>query len=821
MAKKDNKDENKLEVTTDRISEQGIVDQMRKSYLDYAMSVITSRALPDVRDGMKPVHRRIAFVMQEMGLTSSAKFRKSAAVVGDVMGKYHPHGDSAIYESMVNMAQPFTSRYPLVWGQGNFGSIDGDNAAAMRYTEAKMQKISNEMMADINKDTVDFKDNYDGSKQEPTVLPTRVPNILLNGGLGIAVGMATNIPPHNLSEVLDATVELMDNPEATTKDLLKHVKGPDFPIGGIIYDKKAILEAYETGRGGVTTRGHATIEEGTNGTTQIVITSFPFRVNKSNLVEKIAQLFRDKKLEGLKDLRDESAKDYRIVVELKRTAQPQRVLNALYKNTQLEENFNFNLVCLVDGVPQLMNLKGILAEFVKHRQEVVTRATQFDLNKAEARAHIVEGLKMALDQIDAIIKLIRASKTKEEAHSGLMKKFKFSHIQATAILEMRLQKLAGLERQKVEDELKALQKTIKELKAILKDPKKVLAIIKDQLIEIKEKYGDERRTQVVAGAVGSISAEDLIPEEESTLILTAGGYIKRTNPDEFKAQKRGGKGVVDMNTKDEDVISEFITASTHADLLFFSTTGKVFRTKMYDLPEGRRATKGKFIANFLPLSEGETISSILALPKDFKDSDGALMMVTQDGTIKKTDISAFANVRANGLIAINLKDNNQLVDARLVEDADTVLLTSHAGQAIRFKQDDIRAMGRTAGGVRGMKIAADDYIVSMSVIKPELADAPLLVLGENGAGKKTLISEFKIQNRGGSGIKAMKVTDKTGPVVGAAIISPEHMELIAMSSKSQVIRTALEDIPTLGRDTQGVSVMKLKAGDTVASFVRM
>ncbi len=822
MAKKEELEKDKDgKVITDRIHEQGIVDQMRKSYLDYAMSVITSRALPDVRDGMKPVHRRIAYVMQEMGLTSSAKFRKSAAVVGDVMGKYHPHGDSAIYESMVNMAQPFTSRYPLVWGQGNFGSIDGDNAAAMRYTEAKMQKISNEMMADINKDTVDFKDNYDGSRQEPTVLPTRVPNILLNGGLGIAVGMATNIPPHNLGEVLDATMELMDNPEATTKDLLKHVKGPDFPIGGIIYDKKAILEAYETGRGGVATRGHAVIEEGVNGTTQIVITSFPFRVNKSNLVEKIAQLFRDKKLEGLKDLRDESAKDYRIVVELKRTAQPQRVLNTLYKNTQLEENFNFNLVCLVDGVPQLMNLKGILVEFIKHRQTVVTRATQFDLSKAEARAHIVEGLKMALDQIDAIIKLIRASKTKEEAHGGLMKKFKFSHIQATAILEMRLQKLAGLERQKVEDELKELQKTIKELQAILKDPKKVLAIIKDQLTEIKEKYGDERRTQVVAGAVGSISAEDLIPEEESTLILTAGGYIKRTNPDEFKSQKRGGKGVVDMNTKDEDVISEFITASTHADLLFFSTTGKVFRTKMYDLPEGRRATKGKFIANFLPLSEGESISSILALPKDFKDSDGALMMVTQDGTIKKTDISAFANVRANGLIAINLKDNNQLVDARLVQDDDTVLLASHAGQAIRFKQDDIRAMGRTAGGVRGMKISKDDYIVSMSVIRPELADAPLLVISENGAGKKTLISEFKIQNRGGSGIKAMKVTDKTGPVVGAAIITPEHSELIAMSSKSQVIRTALDAIPQLGRDTQGVSVMKLKAGDTVASFVRM
>lgn len=813
---------NKEETTvTDKINPQDIVGQMKKSYLDYAMSVITSRALPDVRDGLKPVHRRIIYTMQELGLSSGAKFRKSSKIVGDTMGNYHPHGNVAIYEAMVNLAQDFTTRYPLVWGQGNFGSIDGDGAAADRYTEAKMNQITSELLADIKKDTVRFVPNYDGSQQEPSVLPTRVPNILLNGGLGIAVGMATNMAPHNLTEVCDAMTEMIDNPDCTTKDLLQHIKGPDFPIGGIIYDKKAILEAYETGRGGVTTRGHAVVEEGAGGTTQIIITSLPFRVNKASFVEKIATLFRDKKLEGLKDLRDESAKDIRVVVELKRGAQPQRVLNALYKNTQLEENFNFNMVCLVDGVPQTMNLKGILEEFLKHRQDVVTRATQFDLNKAEARAHIVEGLKMALDQIDAIIKVIRASKTREDAREALMKKFKFSHIQAVAILEMRLQKLAGLERQKVEDELKELKKTIKELKAILEDPKKVSAIIREQTVEIREKYGDERRTQVVAGAVGSISAEDLIPEEESTLILTAGGYIKRTNPNEFKAQKRGGKGVVDMNTKDEDVISEFITASTHADLLFFSSTGKVFRTKMYDLPEGRRATKGKFIANFLPLTEDETITSVLALPKDFKDSDGALMMVTQDGTIKKTDISAFANVRANGLIAINLKGDNALVDARLVSAGDTVLLASHGGQAIRFKEDDIRAMGRTAAGVKGMKLGKDDYIVSMSVIHAELDQAPLLVLGEHGCGKKTAVSEFKIQGRGGSGIKAMKVTDKTGPVVGAAIIGPDHSELIAMSTKSQVIRLSLDDIPTLGRDTQGVCVMKLKAGDSIASFVRM
>ena len=805
----------------ERVTPEDITLQMKKSYLDYAMSVITSRALPDVRDGLKPVHRRIIYVMHEMGLSATASFRKSAAVVGDVMGKYHPHGDTAIYDSMVGMAQDFTYRYPLVWGQGNFGSLDGDNPAAMRYTEAKMHQVTAELLADIGKKTVDFGPNYDGSRQEPLVLPTRVPNLLLNGGLGIAVGMATNLPPHNLGEVCEAMDELIKNPQATTKDLLRHLKGPDFPLGGIVYDAKAIREAYETGRGGVTTRGEVEIEEGRGGTTQIVVTSLPFRVNKAVFVEKIATLFREKKLEGLKDLRDESTRDIRVVVELKRGVQPQRILNALYKNTQLEESFNFNMVCLVDGVPQTMNLKGILEEFIKHRQEVVTRATTFDLDKAEARAHVVEGLKIALDQIDAIIKVIRASQTREEAREALIKKFKLSHIQAVAILEMRLQKLAGLERQKVEDELKELRKTIKELRGILKDPQKVLTIIREQTQAIKAKYADERRTRVVAGAVGSISEEDLILEEESTLILTAGGYIKRTNPNEFKAQKRGGKGVIDMDTKDEDVISEFINASTHDDLLFFSSMGKVFRSKMYDLPEGRRATKGKFIANFLPLSEGETITSVLALPKDFKDSDGALMMVTRDGTIKKTDISAFAKVRTSGLIAITLKGDNALVDARLVSPGDTILLASHRGQAIHVREDDIRSMGRTAAGVKGMRLGAGDFIVSLSVIKPDLAGAPLLILGEQGCGKKTKISEFKLQGRGGSGLKAIKVTEKTGPVVGAAVIGPEQSELIAMSTKSQVIRLSLDDIPTLGRDTQGVCVMKLKAGDSIASFVRM
>ncbi len=820
MAEKKPKNENEELVPSGQILPKDVVDQMKKSYLDYAMSVITSRALPDVRDGLKPVHRRIIYAMHEAGLNAGGKFRKSATVVGDVLGKYHPHGDSSVYDSMVGMAQNFSYRYPLVWGQGNFGSIDGDSAAAYRYTEAKMQKITAELLSDITKNTVDFVSNFDGSKKEPTVLPTTVPSLLLNGGLGIAVGMATNIPPHNLNEVCDATIELIDNPSATVEDLVKHIKGPDFPLGGIIYDKKAILSAYQDGRGGVTCRGQTEIIEGTNGNTQIVITSIPFRVNKANLVEKIASLFRDKKLQGLKDLRDESAKDIRVVVELKRGVQPQKILNTLYKNTQLEDNFNFNMVVLVDGVPQVVNLKGVLSEFVKHRQEVVRRATEYDLKKAEARAHILEGLKKALDHIDEIIALIKKSKDTPEAHKNLMKEFSFSDKQATAILEMRLQKLAGLERKKIEDELKSVLALIKELKAILKDPQRILDIIKDQLVEIKNKYGDERRTIVVPGAVGSISEEDLIPEEESTLILTKGGYIKRTNPNEFKAQKRGGKGVVDMNTKDEDVITEFITASTHADLLFFSTTGKVYRSKMYELPEGRRATKGKYIANFLPLAEDEFITSVLAIEKDQKETDGSLMMVTQDGTIKKTAISAFSNVRANGLIAITLAEGNGLVDARYVSEGDTVIITSHNGQSIRFEEADIRAMGRTAAGVRGIKLNKEDRVVSMSVIKKDMESAQLLTLTENGYGKKTDISEYKIQGRGGSGVKAMKITDKTGKLIGASVICPEHEELIAMSAKSQVIRVSLSDISNLGRDTQGVSIMKLKSGDKLARFVR-
>ena len=683
-----------------------------------------------------------------------------------------------------------------------------------------MQKIANAVLSDIEKDTVDFQPNYDGVETEPTVLPTRVPLLLLNGGLGIAVGMATNIPPHNLGEVVGATKELIDNPDASVKDLLEHIKGPDFPIGGNIFNQKDIQVAYESGRGGIVVRGDAEIEETSGGGSQIIVTSLPFRVNKATFVEKIAQLFRDKKLQGLKDLRDESTADIRVVIELKRGAFAQKILNTIYKNTQLEERFNFNLVALVNGVPRTLNLKDILEEFIKHRKEVVKRATEFDLKKAEARAHILEGLKKALDNIDEVIKIIKKSKDVAEASKNLISKFKFSEIQAKAILEMRLSKLANLERQKIEDELKELLALIKDLKDILGSPKRIVKIIKDQMDEVVEKYGDERRTRVIPTPAGAFNAEDLIPDEQSTLVLTEAGYLKRTNPAEFKSQRRGGKGVSDMNTKDEDVISEFITASTHSDILFFSSKGKVYRTKMYELPEGKRTTKGKFIANFLPLEDGEKVTSVVALSKDQKDSVDSLMMVTKNGAIKKSAAESFFEVRKNGLIAINLKDDDELIDARFIQKDDTVMLASADGKAIHFKTGDIREMGRTAGGVRGIKLAQDDKVVSMSIIpSTSLKDGEVLIISELGYGKKTKVADFKIQGRGGSGIKVMKITGKTGAAVGAKLLTEENTEMIAMSKNSQVIRTALDSIPTLGRDTQGVRVMKLKEGDQIASFV--
>lgn len=797
-----------------------IGDEMKKSFLDYAMSVITERALPDVRDGLKPVHRRILFAMYEKGLNFSAKYKKSATVVGDVLGSYHPHGDASVYDAMVKLAQPFTTRYPLVIGQGNFGSLDGDPPAAYRYTEAKMSKISAEILRDIEKKTVDFRPNFDSTRKEPIVLPTAVPNLLLNGTLGIAVGMASNIPPHNLRELLDATVRLIDEPKASTEDLLEYVKGPDFPTGGIIFNQKDIQHAYANGRGGVVARGEAEIVEQKSGNFQIVITSIPFRVNKATLVERIASLVRDKKIEGIKGLRDESTDDIRVVVDIKSSAQPQTILNYLYKHTQLEETFHFNMVALVDGVPQTLSLKGALEEFIKHRFEVVVRRTRFELAKAEAREHILIGLKKALDHIDEIIKLIKASKDTPEAHANLIKKFKFSDIQATAILEMRLQKLAGLERKKIEDELNAIQALIKDLRGLLESKARQTTVIKKELAEIYEKHGDDRRTKVVKHGAKNFSMEDLVSDEPSVLVLTKGGYVKRTNPNEYKQQKRGGVGVVDLNTKDEDFVSTFLHTSTHSDLLFFTDKGKVYQLKMFEIPEGKRATRGKSIVNFISLSQDESVTSVIPMPKDIKKSDGmSVMMVTKDGTIKKVDAASFYDVRRSGIIAIKLTGEDKLISASFVTKGDEMIMVSSKGQSIRFKESDVRQMGRAASGVRGFKISVGDSIIAAGAIRKDAEKQTLLVFSKNGYGKQTNLKEYKVQKRGGSGIKTAKVTDKIGKLISACVVTQDLEEVVAMSEKGQVIRIEIKEIPNLGRQTQGVRVMKLRAGDSIASLV--
>ncbi|MFA6432275.1 MAG: DNA gyrase subunit A [Candidatus Paceibacterota bacterium] len=798
---------------------RSITTEMRESFLDYAMSVITDRALPDVRDGLKPVHRRILYAMHQNGLNYSAKFRKSAVPVSETMGNYHPHGDAAIYESLVKMAQNFTMRYPLIHGQGNFGTVDGDPAAAMRYTEAKMSRLAAELLRDIDKDTVNLRPNYDGTKKEPEVLPTAVPNLLLNGTLGIAVGMATNVAPHNLREVLDATTHLIDNKDATTEDILQFIKGPDFPLGAVVYGEKDIHHAYTTGRGGMTVRGEAEITEDKKGQYQIIITSIPFRVNKSELIMKIADLVREKVVEGVRALRDESDKDMRIVIDLKQGSYPEKVLNLLYKHTQLEETFHMNTVALVHGVPQTLSLKSILQEFVTHRIEVIRRRTQFDLNAAEAREHILLGLKKALDHIDEIIKLIRASNDVADAKAGLMKKFKFSDLQAQAILDMRLQKLAGLERKKVLDELKEVQALIEDLKSILGSDKRVRTIIKIELAEIRDKYGDERRTRIVKHSVKEFNPEDLIADEESVLVLTKGGYIKRTDPSEYRKQKRGGVGVVDLDTKEEDFISHIIFATTHNDLLFFTDKGKAYQIKMYEIPEGKRATKGKSIMNFLSLSDGERVTSILPMPKNKKEAEGlSLMMVTKGGTGKKSAAKHFKDVRRSGLIAITLDAGDELISVSFVTKSDEVVIATREGQSIHFKESDVREMGRNAAGVRVMKLEKDS-VISADVVSKEAKNPCLFVMGANGYGKKTELSEYKVQNRGGSGILTMNVTPKTGPLMAAKVVTDDEEEVVAMSKKSQVIRVDLKEIPTLSRATQGVRVMKLREGDSLASLI--
>lgn len=817
MAKKSSPESNEV-IKTDTILPVDIVTEMKESYIAYAMTVITARALPDVRDGLKPVHRRILFGMNEMGLTASARFRKSAAIVGDVLGKYHPHGDTAVYDTMVGMAQEFSYRYPLVLGQGNFGSIDGDNAAAMRYTEAKMSKISSELLRDLDKETVDFRPNYDQTRKEPVVFPTAVPSLLLNGTLGIAVGMATNIPSHNLAEVLDATNYLIENDDATTEDLMQFIKGPDFPTGGIAYGSKDMLHAYSSGRGGVVCRGEAEIVEQKDGNFSIIITSIPFRVNKANLIVSIAELVQEKKLEGIKGLRDESTKDIRIVIDLKSSAHPEKVLNYIYKNTQLESNFNFNMVALVDGVPQTLSLKSILSEFIAHRKEIVKRRSIYDLRKAEEREHILLGLKKALDKIDQVISVIRGSKNSQIAKVNLMKEFKFSDLQATAILEMKLAKLAGLERQAVEDELAEKQKFIAEMKDLLSSPKKILKTIATELKEIREKYADERRTRIVKGGVKEISDEDLVPEKETMLTLTAGGYVKCTDPSEYRAQKRGGVGVIDLETKEEDFVTMLVSGSTHSNLLFFTNLGKVYQMRMYDIPEGRRATRGKSIMNFLALSGEEKVTSILAMPKDLGKVPSSLMLVTKHGTAKKMASESFKDVRRSGIIAIRLDKDDQLISALVTEKGDEVMIATADGQSIRFKESDVREMGRTAGGVSGIRLGKNDEVIGVDVVKKEQKSGAFLTMSANGFGKKTDLKEYKVQKRGGSGVKTAKVTPKTGKLIVAKVLTGEEEELVAMSKKGQVIRTTLKDISSLGRQTQGVTIMRLRGGDGIASL---
>jgi DNA gyrase subunit A len=796
-----------------------IEDEMQESYLDYAMSVIVMRALPDVRDGLKPVHRRILYVMHEMGLRHNAKFRKSAAVVGDVLGKYHPHGDIAVYDSMVHMVQTFAMRYPLVDGQGNFGSMDGDGAAAHRYTEARMSALAEELLVDIDKDTVDWRDNYDATRKEPSVLPGKLPNLLLNGTLGIAVGMATDIPPHNLNEVCDAIIKLIEDPEATTEDLLEFIKGPDFPTGGIIYDIAAIKNAYATGKGSMVMRAKTEIIETKTGAYQIIVNEIPYRVNKATLLEKIAELVRDKKIEGIRDVRDESDKDgVRIVVDLKKESLPNKILNQLFSFTQLQETFHMNMLALVDGIePHVLNLKTVLEKYLEHRQIVIKRRTEYELRKAKEREHILEGLKKALDHIDEIIKTIKKSADRPEAHVNLIKKFSFTEIQSNAILDMRLQTLAGLESKKIEDELKEKKALIAELEGILQSKKKILGIIKKEVEDMKARFGDERRTLVMKNAVGSFSAEDLIPEENVIITITKSGYVKRLAPDTYKSQSRGGKGVIGQTLKEEDAVDKLISSNTHDDILFFTNKGRVFLTKVYELPEGSRVSKGQALVNFLQLGQGEYNTSVLTFSK--KDDAKFLIMSTKNGLIKKVEKEEFSKVRRSGMIAIGLKGDDELKWVETSTGQDQIMLSTENGQAIRFNEKDVRPMGRNASGVTGMRLKKGDLIISMDVIKHSVneKDLAVLIITENGLGKKTELSYYKTQNRGGSGIKTLKVTPKTGKIVTMYILNnAEEHDIVIISKAGQTIRTPLANVSMLGRATQGVRVMRLDDGDKVA-----
>ncbi|MBU4284761.1 DNA gyrase subunit A [Patescibacteria group bacterium] len=813
-----------------------ITEEMQESYLDYAMSVIVARALPDVRDGLKPVHRRILYAMHDMGLSSGAKYRKSATVVGETLGKYHPHGDMAVYDSMVRMAQDFAMRYPLVDGQGNFGSVDGDNAAAMRYTETRLTPIAEEMLKDIEKDTIDFVPNYDNTRVEPKVLPSRIPQLLLNGTLGIAVGMATSIPPHNLTEVIDATNHLIDNPKATVEDLFQFIKGPDFPTGGEIYNKKEIIQAYVFGKGPILNRAKIDIIE-EKGKFRIIISELTYQTNKSTLLEKIADLVKEKKLEGIRDIRDESDKDgIRIVIELKNDAFPQKILNKLYKYTELQKTFHLNMLALTEGIqPQTLSLKQVLTQFIEHRQIVVTRRYKFELAKTTERVHILEGLAKALKNIDKVIELIKKSKDREDAKLGLMKTFKLTEIQANAILEMRLQTLAGLERKKILDELEEKLKLIKEIEDILANPKKILKKVKDELLEIRQKYGDERKTKVFTSKVGEFAEEDLIADQEIIVTVTNTGYIKRVDPKSYRAQNRGGKGMIGIKTKEEDFVEHFFVCSTHDDLLFFSNKGKVFQNKAYEIPEATRVSRGRAIVNILGLSSEEKISAVVPLEREKKGTNGNniqskfLAMVTKKGIIKKTEVDKFRNIRKGGMAAITLDKGDDLKWVKITHGDDEIMLVTKLGQAIKFSEKDLRPMGRNAMGVRGVKLRVikskdkeefTDAVVGMEIItaNTKKLNPDILVVSSNGYGKRTPVDNFKVQRRGGVGIKAANTTEKTGSLIGIRMITPEKEDLIVTSEKGNVIRTSIKNISKLGRVTQGVRIMKLADKDKVASI---
>ncbi len=804
------------------IIEQSITEEMRRCYLDYAMSVIVSRALPDVRDGLKPVHRRILYAMWTIGLRPTARFRKSANVVGEVMAKYHPHGDSAIYESMVRMAQDFSTRYLLVQGQGNFGSMDGDSAAAMRYTEAKLSYISEELLTDIEKNTVDFRPNYDGSHEEPVVLPTKLPNLLVNGTLGIAVGMATNIPPHNVKEVCAGLLALIENPDMTVEDLMVHIPGPDFPTGGIVYGANDLRTAYSTGRGGVVCRATAEIVEGKKDMSMIVVSEIPYMVNKSTLIEKIADLVREKKIEGIRDLRDESNKEgVRIVIELKKDSYPRKVLNMLYQMTPLQTSFHYNVLALVDGIqPRILNLKQILEEHVKHRRVVVKRRTQFDLDKIKDRLHILDGLIIALENIDEVIATIKKSADKDEARVNLMKRFKMTERQAIAILEMRLQALANLERLRVEEEHKEKTKIMKELESILASDKKMMKVITDEIEVLMKEYGDARRTKIIKSGVKEFSMEDLIPDVQTVVLMTKDGYIKRVSPDNFTVQGRGGKGVIGLTTKEEDSVENIWSTSTHEDMMFFTSRGRVFRLKAYDIPEASRTAKGQAIVNFLELGPGEKVTAVLT--GDLKKSKAKyIVMVTSRGTIKKTSLDDFENVRKSGLIAIKLNDGDNLQWVKTSTGKDDILLTTYNGMSIHFSEEDVRGMGRVAAGVRGIKLKGEDEVIGMDVITQEdLKDGRLFLnIMENGYGKRSPVEEYTLQNRGGQGIKAAQLSPKTGKLVASHIVKEkDDRDLLVVSVAGQIIRTAVNTVSVLGRATQGVKVMRFKTpSDKVAT----